>query len=332
MLRHDLCAATRPVPPIVNEFDLIRSCFLRPTRRADVIEGIGDDGAVLRPPPGKDLVTVIDTLVGNVHFPAGSDETSARSVGHRAAAVNLSDIAAMGAEPAWMTLALTLPAIDETWVHRFADGLLAIADDHGVALVGGDTTSGDNVVVTVQITGFVDPGREVRRSGAKEGDTIYVTGTVGDAAAGLNLLEHPAAEVSGLHDYLQDRFRFPTPRIAVGRKLCRVASSAIDISDGLYTDLDKILAASGVGAVIDLDSLPLSPALRHCFDADRRLRFALSGGDDYELCFTAAAGLPRELAGTPLTPIGKITQGGGIVCTARGQAVDYVDSGYVHFR
>lgn len=315
----------------MDEFELIATYFVRPDSRADVIEGIGDDGAVLRPPPGMDLVTVVDTLVGDVHFPAGTDETSARSVGHRSVAVNLSDIAAMGAEPRWMTLALTLPGATAEWLRLYAEGLHRIAQEHGVALVGGDTTSGDCIVSTVQITGLVEPGRAVCRSGARPGDTVYVTGTVGDAAAGLYLLEQPEPRVSELHEMLQDRFQFPAPRVAVGRELANFASAAIDISDGLYTDLGKLLAASGVGATIDFDRLPLSASLRACFDEDRRRRFALSGGDDYELCFTSARDLPREIAGVPVTAIGTVTAGSGIDCESGGAVVDFVDSGYVHF-
>jgi thiamine-monophosphate kinase len=184
----------------------------------------------------------------------------------------------------------------------------------------------------VQITGLVEPGRAVCRSGARPGDTVYVTGTVGDAAAGLHLLEHPQRDVSELHDLLQDRFRFPTPRVAAGRELANFASAAIDISDGLYSDLGKLLAASGAGATIDLDRLPLSAALRACFGAERQRRFALSGGDDYELCFTSARELPPEIAGVAVTAIGTVTAGGGIDCQSGGRTVEYVDSGYVHFR
>lgn len=316
----------------MDEFELIATFFKRPDSHADVIEGIGDDGAVLRPPAGMDLVTVVDTLVGDVHFPSGTDETSALSVGYRSVAVNLSDIAAMGAEPRWMTLALTLPDSNEDWLRLYAEGLHRIAAEYGVVLVGGDTTSGACIVSTVQVTGLVAPGRAVCRSGARPGDTVYVTGTVGDAAAGLYLLEHPEPQISELHDFLQDRFRFPTPRVAVGRELANFASAAIDISDGLYTDLGKLLAASDAGATIDLDSLPLSGALRACFDESRQRHLALSGGDDYELCFTSAHDLPPEIAGVPVTAIGTVTAGAGIDCESRGRAVEFVDSGYVHFR
>ena len=302
----------------MDEFELIRTFFKRPDGRPDIIEGIGDDGAVLRPPPGKDLVTVVDTLVANVHFPAGTDETSARSVGHRSVAVNLSDIAAMGAEPCWMTLALTLPKVDEPWLRLYAEGLHRIAAEYGVVLVGGDTTSGDCLVSTVQVTGVVEAGRAVYRSGARPGDRIYVTGTVGDAAAGLRLLEKPTPRLSDAHDFLQQRFQFPTPRVAVGRDLANLATAARDVSDGLYADLGKLLEASGVGAEVDLDRLPLSSALTECFSAERARRFALSGGDDYELCFTATRELPATIAGVKVTAIGEVTAGGGIVRRAPG--------------
>ena len=316
----------------MDEFELIRTYFKRPVGRPDIIEGIGDDGAVLRPPAGKDLVTVVDTLVANVHFPPGTDETSARSVGHRSVAVNLSDIAAMGGEPRWMTLALTLPRLDEQWLRLYSDGLHRIAAEYGVVLVGGDTTSGDCLVSTVQVTGVVEAGRAICRSGARPGDKIYVTGTVGDAAAGLRLLEKPAPRLSDALDYLQQRFQFPTPRVAVGRELTNFATAAIDVSDGLYADLGKLLAASGVGAEVDLDRLPLSPALTDCFPAERARRFALSGGDDYELCFTASRELPATIAGVTVTAIGEVTPGSGIVCSSGGGVVDYADAGYLHFQ
>ena len=386
----------------VDEFALIRRYFVRDSAaddiRAGIVVGIGDDGAVLRPPPGKDLVAVVDTLVEAVHFPEAFD---AADLGFRVVAVNLSDIAAMGAEARWMTLALTLRSADEAWLAGFAEGLRAAADPHGVMLVGGDTTSGERIVVTVNVTGFVAAGAAIPRSGARIGDTVYVSGTVGDAAAGLALLKdavvnsRPASEssrpvaeaavadstsgsdgsadvvattysgsgrsadtaarpysrparsadVTAANDsgaehsdepaatgYLISRFRRPTARLALGRALAGVASAAIDISDGLYGDLAKLLAASGVGAEIDVGRLPLSLALTDSFDPATARRFALSGGDDYELCFTASGPVDAEIGGVPVTAIGRVTGVPGIVVTENGKLVPYEDRGYVHFR
>ena len=315
----------------MDEFDLIQKFFVRPDEAASVIIGIGDDGAVLRPPMGKDLVTVVDTLVEGVHFPSDSKDTEAESLGYRAVAVNLSDIAAMGAEPRWMTLALTLSEVNESWLSFFASGLHGAAKEHGLALVGGDVTRGENIVVTVQITGHIHPGRAICRTGARAGDTIYVSGNVGDAAAGLFLLQNRPDTVLGLHSYLYDRYWSPTARVALGRALLGRASAAIDVSDGLYADLGKLLMASGVGAKLDLDKLPVSSALTGCFDKEQQRKFALSGGDDYELCFTSASKIPAEIAGVAVTAIGAVTAKSGIVCHEADRVVPYDDSGYVHF-
>ena len=316
----------------MDEFELIQKYFVRTNEAADVITGIGDDGAVLRPPPGADLVSVIDTLIEGVHFPLITRDIEAESVGHRAVAVNLSDIAAMGAEPRWMTLALTLQDADEGWLDFFARGLHGIAAQHGVQLVGGDTTKGERVVVTVQVTGLVDPGQAIYRSGAQVGDTVYVSGNIGDAAAGLALLDKPPAEILGPLDYLVERFLSPSPRVALGRSLAGVATAAIDISDGLYTDLVKLLAASRVGAAMDLDKLPISLALKSFCNEEQQMKYALSGGDDYELCFTSSQQLPAEIEGVPVTAIGTVVEGDQLVCRDAHGIVEYDDSGYRHFQ
>jgi thiamine-monophosphate kinase len=316
----------------VDEFELIRRFFVREDEAASVITGIGDDGAVIRPPTGKDIVTVVDTLVEGVHFPRDVLAPDANFIGHRAVAANLSDIAAMGAEPRWMTLALTLREVDKTWLTRFSAGLHELAASHGVVLVGGDTTRGDATVVTVQITGIVDPGRMICRSGAKPGETIYVSGDIGDAAAGLYLMQNPPEQFLGPHDYLQGRFMFPTPRVALGRSLANKASAAIDISDGLYGDLEKLLVASATGAELNLDSVPMSLSLRSSFDKEQQRQFALCGGEDFELCFTSPESLPSEIEGVQITPIGKVTNKSGIVCREKGDVVPFKDSGYRHFQ
>ena len=308
----------------MDEFQLIQRYFVRANEASGVITGIGDDGAVLRPDAGFDLVTVIDTLVEGVHFPADLD---AADIAYRAVAVNLSDIAAMGARPRWMTIALTLSQADEAWLGAFAGGLFSAASEHDVALVGGDMTSGEQTVVSVQITGDIAKDAAILRSGASPGDTIYVTGTVGDAAAGLELT------LAGRSDkYLQSRFCRPTARVRYGQLLCGVASAAIDVSDGLFGDLGKLLAASNVGAEIDLCNLPLSDALQANFDPDSQRRLALSGGDDYELCFTAAGKSLPDAEDLLVTPLGRVTSGDSIVCRDERGIVEYDDSGYLHFR
>ena len=307
----------------MDEFELIGRYFSRPADSPRVLAGVGDDGAVLRPTAGRDLVTVIDTMVAGTHFPAtlGADD-----VGYRAVAINLSDIAAMGAEPRWMTLALTLADADARWLEAFAAGLYEAAAEWGVVLVGGDTTKGNQLVVSVQMEGDLEPGTAVYRSGAKPGDAIFITGTVGDAAAGLSRF----AEVR-VDDYLARRFARPTARIRVGRALAGVAHSAIDVSDGLAGDLRKILEASGAGAELDLQRLPLSQELLAAVGRERALHYAMGGGDDYELCFTLPeTELPAAIAGE-VTAIGRITSEPGLVCRDGDSVVDVNDAGYRHF-
>jgi thiamine-monophosphate kinase len=314
----------------MDEFELIARFFSRASADPDVRVGVGDDGAVLRPPAGLDLVTVVDTLVEGVHYPA---DLPAADVGYRAVAVNLSDMAAMGSRPRWMTLALTLRESDAGWLEDFADGLYTSANECGVALVGGDTTRGTQVVVSVQITGSVEPGKALTRAGARPGDDILVTGSVGDAGAGLASFRQGAPRGDAV-GYLLQRFARPTARVEAGRALIDVAASAIDLSDGLFTDLEKLVTASGVGAELDLDRLPLSPALRATAEPRMALQYALAGGDDYEICFTAAPaviGSATEIAGVPISRIGRIVEGTGISCVKGGQPFVYHDKGYRHF-
>jgi thiamine-monophosphate kinase len=307
----------------VDEFALIRRYFDRAIQATGVRTGIGDDGAVLAPTPATELVTVIDTLVEGVHFPTSF---SPSDIGYRVVAVNLSDIAAMGASPRWMTLALSLQTAAEEWLEAFSEGMFAAAVEHNVALVGGDTTHASQVVVTVQMTGEVEEGAAILRSGAKAGDTVYVTGTVGDAAAGLYGLINgePVKQ-------LVSRFARPSARVRYGQALVGIANAAIDLSDGLYGDLNKLLIASGVGAEIDIARLPISHALGDNFSLERQRSFALGGGDDYELCFTASGGLP-DSGIMPVTAIGTVTEATGLVCKLDGDIVPFDDSGYRHFQ
>jgi thiamine-monophosphate kinase len=314
----------------MDEFELIARYFDRASADADVLVGIGDDGAVLRPAVGLDLVTVVDTLVEGVHYPA---DLPAADVGYRALAVNLSDLAAMGSRPRWMTLALSLREADPAWLTGYAQGLFEAAQEFAVTLVGGDTTRAQQTVMSIQVTGEIEPGRALTRSGARPGDEVFVTGTVGDAAAGLEILQgrSPAGVFA---DDLVNRFSRPRARVAAGRQLAGTASAAIDLSDGLYTDLEKLAAASGVGVELDLDRLPVSDALRQSVVGNKALSLALAGGDDYELCFTAAAGEfdgLADVAGVPIRRIGRTTPGQGIACIRDGSPYAYHDRGYRHF-
>jgi thiamine-monophosphate kinase len=269
----------------LGEFDLIHRYFERPIeQRQDVIVGIGDDGAVVRVPPGVELVLTSDTLVAGVHF---SEDIPPEDLGYKALAVNLSDLAAMGARPAWATMALTLPQADEAWLAAFAQGFFELAQRFSVALIGGDLTRGP-LSITVQMHGFVPEGRALRRSGAQAGHYIYVTGTLGDAA--LALTPRLAELTDTYRPYLLGRLYRPSPRISEGLILRAIASSAIDISDGLIADLGHILETSHVGAVLEVDRLPLSTAVQKIKDKKYGWELALTGGDDYELCFT----LPPE--------------------------------------
>ena len=310
------------------EFDLIERIRRRAAQaRDDVVLGIGDDAAVLRVPPGRLLVVATDTLNAGVHFPEG---TAPADIGWKSLAVNLSDLAAMGATPAWCTLSLSLPEGDAGWVEGFLDGFLELAASLRMALVGGDTTRGP-LSICATVHGLVGEGAALRRDGARVGDDVWVSGTLGDAAGALSLGQR-------CPDALRNRLDRPEPRIALGLALAGVATSAIDVSDGLLADLGHVCTASGVGARIDLDLLPASAALRDAFDAAARRGLQAAGGDDYELCFTAAAAQRQAVAeaardsGTPLTRIGSIVAG------AEVQALDADDrpwqpprTGYAHF-
>ncbi|MGE3772113.1 MAG: thiamine-phosphate kinase [Gammaproteobacteria bacterium] len=300
--------------------------------RADVLLGIGDDGAVLAPPPGEALVVVVDTLVAGRHFPFDMD---AADVGWRAAAVNLSDLAAMGATPRWATLALTLPDVDLPWLRGFVSGLMDCLRLAEVALVGGDTTRGP-LTVTVQAIGSVQGTQALTRRGARAGDLVFVSGTPGDAAGGLALWGQNSAEAAAAA--LLHRFRRPTPRLALGLALRGLASACIDVSDGLLADLGHLAAQSGVGMGLAAARLPLSPALCACFDEAERLRLAATGGDDYELAFTLPASRAEELIARTaavdctLSCVGEVTAAPGVrLVDAEGREIRFPRAGYVHF-
>ncbi|OGT84934.1 MAG: thiamine-phosphate kinase [Gammaproteobacteria bacterium RIFCSPLOWO2_02_FULL_61_13] len=319
-----------------DEYALIRRYFQNLTAtRADVRRGIGDDAAVLAVPAGHELVVSTDTLINDVHFPAA---TLPADIGFKSMAVNLSDMAAMGAEPRWATLALTLPAAEPGFLEPFCAGFAESAQAHNVALVGGDLTRGP-LSVTVQIMGTVPAGSALLRSGARPGDQIWVTGELGSAALGLAVLQgRHAGNAPGL-DACVRRLNRPAPCVQVGLLLRGVATAAIDISDGLLTDLGHVLRASGVGARVELSSIPMGVALSALPDASARWQYALGGGDDYELCYTVASGEAAGLAsrlkasGCHASHIGSVTAGDAIAWIgADGVAVDFgARTGYQHF-
>ena len=319
-----------------SEFALIDRYFAAPRRqRPDVVLGIGDDCALLIPPVGQQVAATMDTLVAGVHFFANADPTG---LGHKALAVNLSDLAAMGATPAWAMLALTLPHADEDWLERFCQGLFALADRYDMQLVGGDTTHGPATLITLQVQGFTPPGLALRRTGAQPDDGIYVTGTPGDAGLALAAAFGKVEVAPEYRGYLQQRLERPEPRIAQGLALRGIASAAIDISDGLAQDLGHILQRSGVGAQLEVDRLPLSRALAASLDRDTALRMALASGDDYELCFTAPPDRAALLTAVAAdwdcrcTGIGIITEEPGLqLCRADGSAFPLERAGYDHF-
>lgn len=319
-----------------GEFSLIARYFDRVrSSRLDVETGIGDDCALLNIPEKQTLAISTDTLVCGNHF---LDNIDPADLAYKALAVNLSDLAAMGADPAWLTLALTLPSVDETWLEAFSDSLFEQLNYYDMQLIGGDTTRGP-LAMTLSIHGYVPFGRAIKRSGAKPGDWIYVTGTPGDSAAGLAILQQRLS-VSDENDeaYLIRRHLRPTPRILQGQALRDRASSAIDLSDGLISDLGHVLKASQCGARIDLDALPLSEAMRRHVDTDRALRWALGGGEDYELCFTVpelnrgALEMALSQHGVPCTCIGQISgEIDGLQLTRVGKPVNFEVKGYDHF-
>jgi thiamine-monophosphate kinase len=318
----------------LREFALIdryfRACG---AQRVDVVAGVGDDAALLAVPEGAELVAATDTLVAGVHFPQASP---AASIGHRALAVNLSDLAAMGARPAWALLALTLPEVQESWLEEFAAGFGALARAHEVQLVGGDTTRGP-LCITVQLMGFAPRGTALRRSGGRPGDSLFVSGTPGDAAAGLALQEGRLRAPAAVHHYLRERFEKPSPRVALGERLREFASACIDVSDGLLADAAKLAHASGTGVEIHYAALPVSAALEQAAGAECARELALTGGDDYELCFSVAeknlAAFTQEIPPQrwEYQRIGVLRASPGAVVLRDGSVMQFSHSGYQHF-
>ncbi|MFO1388201.1 thiamine-phosphate kinase [Cellvibrio sp.] len=329
----------------MREFELIRKFFqheqadllLEEKAQASVVLGIGDDCALLQIPTSKQLAISVDTLVADVHFPA---DAKPDDIAERALRTNLSDLAAMGAEPLWFTLALTLPKnseyLSEEWLRGFSRGLFRTANQYEIVLVGGDTTSGP-FSITIQAMGAVDSQYALRRDGASVGDFICVTNYLGDGAAALAVIQN-GLQLDETHEhYLRERFYRPTPRLAEVNLLRSIASSALDISDGLVADLNHICEASDVGAVIDVENLPLSPALLALNDVHQARTWVLSGGDDYELCFTVPPEKMPELAmliaqeKINATVVGEIISGSGVRCELDGETYELDSLGYQHF-
>ncbi|HEX7114517.1 MAG TPA: thiamine-phosphate kinase [Steroidobacter sp.] len=314
----------------LGEFDIIARYFAGHDRGRDVLLGVGDDAAVLDVRVGHKLVVAMDTIVEGVHFPA---EAAAEDIGYRALAVNLSDLAAMGAEPAWMTLSLSLPQPEEAWLSGFAAGLFEAAERHEVSLVGGDIVRGP-LVATVQVAGWVEADAWLTRSGAKPGDMLMVSGVPGEAAGGLAAIQKAISNPEATA--LRERFLRPQPRVSLGRRLRTIAHAAMDVSDGLIADLEKLCTASGCAARLDVGRLPQSAPMRKLFDERTCLECALTGGDDYELIFAVppeqVAALTNDAeADVPLTVIGQFVEGQGVQCLRDGRPWRLERSGYDHF-
>ena len=343
--------------PTEREDRLIETLFARHSADGDdVLIGPGDDAALLRCPSGEQLLITTDTLNEGVHFPAG---TPAHSVGYRALAVSLSDLAAMAARPLWAVVTLSVPVADEDWLGGFAEGLYGLADGHGLRVVGGDFVRGP-LSITVTAHGSAREDAVLRRGGAGAGDGIWVSGLLGDAAAGLEVLKQrlarsalplggkasspswragtpslPGGHRESSEEKLVRRFCYPEPRIGLGRRLAGIATACMDLSDGLLTDLPRLLRKSGLRGRVEAEILPISGALRDFAGPDDSRRLALTGGDDYELCFAVPeekedllAALPDELQ---LTRIGDVNEGEGLVLTSGGQSWEPPDSGFRHF-
>ncbi len=319
-----------------NEFDLIQLFFNQETKsRKDVVLGIGDDAALLQVPFDQQLVVTTDTLVAARHF---HTNTLPEDIGYKALAVNLSDLAAMGAEPAWILLALTLPSADESWLRQFIKGFFSLMQQFQLQLVGGDLTQGP-LTITVQALGFVPTGKALCRRGARVGDRIYVTGSLGDAGLALEALQKK--ENFGLTPTqiltVTQRLNRPDPRVDVGLALRDIASSAIDVSDGLAADLHHLLSANRVGAILQLEKLPLSESLLS-LPRESAWNLALSSGDDYELCFTVPESRESilqqhlQVLKTPYTCIGSIKKDRGLLLLdEKGSVFNSDKTGFQHF-
>lgn len=318
----------------LSEFEIIEKYFAQQVNRRDVIVGIGDDCSIVEVPPANVLAISTDTLVAGQHFPLN---TEAKAIGYKALAVNLSDLAAQGATPAWATLALTMPEAKEAWIEDFCRGFFTLLNQYNMQLIGGDLTRG-SLTITVQVHGFLPRKKGLLRSGAQPNDGIYVTGTLGDAALALQCLQEKISIPGKSLPPLLEKLEYPKPCIAEGGILLDIASAAIDISDGLAADLQHILDQSGVGARIELNQLPLSDETSN-LDPETAWRLALSGGDDYELCFTVPAHKLETLESIfaanklkRITRIGTIEKNSGLrILHSNGELLNLDHKGFLQF-
>ena len=318
----------------MKEFELIKCFFTeQAVKRKDVLLGIGDDCAVVSSVANQNIVVTTDTLVAGVHFPLG---TSPKAIGHKSVAVNLSDIAAMGAKPSWISLAITLPEVNDEWLTEFCSGAFELCEFYNVQLIGGDTTQGP-LSITITAQGLTPEGKYLARSGAKSGDWLYVTGELGDAALALLHLKDNILSDNDIIEQVQQKLDFPKPRVLMGQTLREYASSAIDISDGLLADLGHICQASNVGANVVLDAVPMSDAMNQSLLFDDAINLALNGGDDYELLFTVSednkVAMETALAhaGAKITCIGQMNATQTISTTINNKPVPINSSGFQHF-
>ncbi|WP_114766500.1 thiamine-phosphate kinase [Vibrio rhodolitus] len=319
-----------------GEFNLIEKYFVgRQAQRSDVVLAAGDDCALVAASTGTLIAISTDTLVADTHFLSSANPAW---VAHKALASNISDLAAMGATPAWVSFALTMPEVDETWLAPFCDSFFALADQYGLQLIGGDTTKGP-LSITLTVQGLLPQGEALERSGAKVGDGVYVTGFLGDSKAGLDVVLEPANLSKPYARELEKRHYFSTPRTQVGEALRGIASAAIDISDGVISDLGHILKRSGVGAQLQVEQLPLSEQLLGFVGSEQQAQqYALTSGEEYELCFTLADGNQQRMwqavseIDCQITRIGTINDSGKLTLTQQGQALAWQLNGYDHFK
>jgi len=317
----------------ISEFDLIEEYFAGQLASYGVNLGIGDDCALLTIPAGRQLAVSLDALIGGVHFPKNADP---ELIAERAVRVAVSDLAAMGADPMWVTMGLTIPTAERHWLAGFSRGFFRAAEEFNLALVGGDTTRGP-LAINLQVHGSIEPEMAMLRSQARVGDIVCVTGNVGDGAAALAVIKKELEVGKSAFAYLMAAYYTPKPRLREGKMLSKVSRCAIDVSDGLLADLKHICKASGVGAVIEAERLPISEPVRKLVEPDVALAWALTGGDDYELCFTVS---PEHIAHLEemkvkhkldFTPIGEIVRGDQCVCLSEGRVVECEVTGYKHF-
>jgi len=319
----------------MNEFEIIDQFLaLKSKNRKDVLQGVGDDCALLKLPRGQRLAVSMDTLISGVHF---LEDCNAADIAHKAIAVNLSDLAAAGAEPAWITMSLTMPEFDQAWLEDFHKGLKRMVDHFGIQMIGGDTCRGA-LSITIQAHGFVPQQVFCRRSTAKAGELVCVTGNLGDAALGLLVAQNKLANASSAaKEHLLKKYLTPYPQVAAGIALRSRATAGIDISDGLLADVSHLSRASNVGVLLRWESIPLSDEAKSVADKELLMKSALSGGDDYELCFTVkedellATQQALETVGAKCIPIGRLSGKPGVRVLDYDEEVVLSDFGFQHF-